>query len=100
MIAVLGMVFCPQIIIDGWSTLTLVSPTPSAKYYQSPAYTCLQCLAWFFVVKSSMTEVYTRLGDAHTLQKILPWPGPHMLTMPGVGFVLKSLLTDGLHSPW
>ena len=31
MFAVLGMVFCPQIIIDGWSTLSLVSPNTLPK---------------------------------------------------------------------
>ena len=47
MFAVLGMVFRPQIIIDGWSTLALVGAKPSKKYYHGPVHTCLRCMFFF-----------------------------------------------------
>ena len=94
------MVFCAQIIIDGWSTLTLVSPTPSKKHYHGPVHTCLQCLASFFLLKSLLRMVYTRLGEPHTLQKTLPWPSPHMFAMLGILFCAQIIIEDGLQSPW
>ena len=56
MSAVLGMAFRPQIIIAGWSTVALVSPTPYKKQYRGQVHTCLQCLALFFVLKSLLTD--------------------------------------------
>ena len=56
MFAVLGMVFRAEIIIDVWSTLALMSPTPSKKHYRGPIHTCSQCLAWFALLKSLLTD--------------------------------------------
>ena len=100
MFAVLGMVFCAQILIEEWPTIALVRPGPPEKHYHGLVHTCSQCLASFFLLKSLLRMVYTRLGEAHTLQKTLPWPGLHMFECLAWFFVLKSLLTDGLHSPW
>ena len=56
MFPMLGILFSAEIIVDGWSTLALVSPTASKTHYHRPVHTCLQCLAWFFVPKSLLTD--------------------------------------------
>ena len=56
MFIVLGILFCAEIIIDGWSKLAFMSPTHSEKHYHGPAHTCSQCLALFFVLKSLLTD--------------------------------------------
>ena len=53
--AVLGMVFSPEIIIERWSTLDLVSSTTSKKKYPCPVDTYLQCLVRFSHPKSLLT---------------------------------------------
>ena len=93
MCAVLGMVFCAEIIIDGWSTLALVSPTPPKNYYGA-LHTCFQCLASFFLTKSLLRMVYTRLAEAHTPEKTLPWPSPHMFAILGM-VVCPQIIIDG-----
>ena len=56
MFAVFGMVFCPQIIIDRWSTLGMVSPTPSEKHSCGPVRTCLPWLPLLFGLRSLLTD--------------------------------------------
>ena len=103
MFPTLGNIFSAQIIVDGWCTLALVSPTPSKKHYHGPVHTCSQCLAYFFLLNSSLRLVYTGLGEPHTLQKAVAWPNANMFAVFGMVFsaeiIIEGWSTLALMSP-
>ena len=100
MFATLGIVFCAQIIIDGWSILALVSPTPSKTLpWPSPHMFAMLGMVfgaqiiidgWSTLALVSPTPSQQEYrGPIHTCSQFLAWL-----------FLLKSILTHGVHSPW
>ena len=94
MFPMLGILFFAEIIVYGWCTLALVSPTPSKKHYHGPLHTCSQRVASFFVLKSLFRMVYARLGEPHTLQKALAWASRNTFAVFGM-VVSTEIIIEG-----